>query len=184
LIHSPYFRETEADLQNAWKELEKVKASGKARSIGVSNFQRTHIETITKNGGTIPSVNQIEFHPYLQRAYDFIPWQQAQGIAVEAYKGLAPLTVATGGPLDPVLEKIAKAHDTTPAAVLLRWHLSQEVVAVTTTSKEERLAEYLKAVELNLTSEELKEISEVGLTHHFRAQGRNGNPRFAPDDRS
>jgi diketogulonate reductase-like aldo/keto reductase len=73
LIHSPYFAETEADLQSAWKELEKVKASGKARSIGVSNFQRAHIETITKNGGTIPSVNQIEFHPYLQRANDFVP---------------------------------------------------------------------------------------------------------------
>jgi diketogulonate reductase-like aldo/keto reductase len=184
LIHQPYFAETDEELQAAWKEVEKVKAAGKAKSIGVSNFTRAHIEAITENGGTAPSINQIEFHPYLQRANGFVPWSQAHGIAVAAYKGLAPLTVAKGGPLDPVLEKIAKAHNSTPSAVLLKWHLSQDVVAVTTTSKEERLAEYLKAVELTLTPEEVKEISDVGLTHHFRNQGSRGNPRFAADDRT
>ena len=96
-------------------------------------------------------------------------------------QGLAPLTVAKGGPLDPVLAKIAEAHGTQPAAVLLGWHLSQNVIAITTTSKEERLPEYLKAIPLRLSDNELEEITQVGLAHHFR---QHATQRFDPEDRS
>jgi diketogulonate reductase-like aldo/keto reductase len=161
--------------------MEKVKASGKTKSIGISNFLRHHIETILDGATVVPAVNQIEFHPYLQRANNFLPWMREKGIAVSCFKGLAPLTIAKGGPLDSVIEKIAKTHDVPQAAVLLKWHLSQDVIAITTTSKEERLLEYLKAISLMLSAEELDEITKIGLTHHFRQQGAQ---RFAPDDRS
>jgi diketogulonate reductase-like aldo/keto reductase len=104
-----------------------------------------------------------------------------KGIAVSAFKGLAPLTVARGGPLDDVLKRIAKAHSVDASVVLLKWHLAQDVVAITTTSNEERLQEYLKVISLSLSTDELKEISRVGLSHHFR---QHGTQRFAPDDRS
>ena len=161
--------------------MEKLKASGKTKSIGISNFLRHHIETILDGATVVPAVNQIEFHPYLQRANNFLPWMKENGIAVSCFKGLAPLTVAKGGPLDPVMAKIAKAHDVPEAAVLLKWHLSKDVIAITTTSKEERLLEYLKAVSLTLSEDELQEITDIGLTHHFRQQGAQ---RFPNGDRS
>ncbi|KAI3011897.1 hypothetical protein CBS147346_812 [Aspergillus niger] len=66
LIHSPFFASSYSDLQTAWAAMEQVKAAGKARSIGVSNFLRSHLEAILETATVPPSINQIEFHPYLQ----------------------------------------------------------------------------------------------------------------------
>ncbi|KAL8911207.1 MAG: hypothetical protein Q9171_003583 [Xanthocarpia ochracea] len=181
LIHTPYYTEDKSELQRAWKAMEEVKKSGKAKSIGVSNFQRPHLETILNVAEIIPTVNQIEFHPYLQRSNDYIPWMKEQGIEVSAFKGLAPMTVAKGGPLDETLALIAQKHDTDKNSVLLKWHMSQNVVPVTTTSKEERLRQYLQAIQLNLSAEEQEEITQIGLKHHFRWWG---TQFFDVDDRS
>lgn len=181
LLHNPYVIPTPQDLQNAWKGVEMVKASGKARAIGVSNMQQGHIETILETATEVPVINQIEFHPYLQRAHDFLPWMREKGIEVSSFKGLAPITVGKGGPLDGPLVRIAEAHGVTPAAVLLRWALNQNVVVITTTSKPERMDEYAQAIDLTLSSEEQEEITQVGLSHHFRWWGKSF---FDPDDRS
>lgn len=181
LLHNPYVIPTGKDLQDAWKGLETVKASGKARAIGVSNMQRNHIETILETASEVPVINQIEFHPYLQRAHDFLPWMREKGIEVSSFKGLAPITAGKGGPLDEPLARIAAAHGVTPAVVLLRWTLNQNVVAITTTSKPERMDEYAHAIDLKLSSEEQEEITQVGLSHHFRWWGKSF---FDPEDRS
>src|SRR5580700_4470726 len=91
-----------------------------------------------------------------------------QGIEVSSFKGLAPITVGKGGPLDGPLESIAKSHGVTTDAVLLRWAIDQIVVPITTTGKTERMDDYLAAIELRLTAEEQEEITQIGLTHHFR----------------
>lgn len=181
LLHNPYVIPTSHDLQNAWKGLETVKASGKARAIGVSNMQRNHIETILETATEVPVINQIEFHPYLQRAHDFIPWMREHGIEVSSFKGLAPITVGKGGPLDEPLARIAEFHSVAPAAVLLRWALNLDVVAITTTTRPERMDEYAKAVNLTLSREEQEEITQVGQSHHFRWWGKSF---FDPEDRS
>ena len=161
--------------------MEEVKKSGKAKSIGVSNFQRPHLEAILNGAEIIPAVNQIEFHPYLQRSNDYVPWMKEQGIQVSAFKGLAPLTVAKGGPLDQPLADIARKHDTETNSVLLKWHMNQNIVPITTTSKEERMKQYLRALQLNLSAKEQEEITQIGLKHHFRWWG---NQYFDADDRS
>jgi diketogulonate reductase-like aldo/keto reductase len=148
--------------------LEDVVHSGKAKAIGLSSFLRPHVEAILKVATIKPVVNQIEFHPYLQRANNYVPWLQEQGIAVQSFFGLAPITWAKGGPLDPVLSRIAKQHNVDQSAVLFRWQLNQEVISISTTKKAERLDQYLAALDLKLTDDEQKEITEVGLTHHFR----------------
>ena len=70
LIHTPYYTDDPTELQRAWKAMEEVKKTGKVRSIGVSNFQRHHLETILQTATVIPAINQLEFHPYLQRSGD------------------------------------------------------------------------------------------------------------------
>ena len=104
-----------------------------------------------------------------------------RGIKVSAFKGSAPVTVAKGGPLDGPLLVIAKKHNVDTNSVLLKWHMSQNVVPITTTGSEERMKHYLEAIDLDLSAEEQEEITQVGLQHHFRWWG---TQFFEPDDRS
>ncbi|KUJ20456.1 Aldo/keto reductase [Mollisia scopiformis] len=171
LLHSPYVAKKPSDLQNAWLAIEEVKKSGLAKSIGVSNHQRPHLETILEVATIKPALNQLEFHPYLQRAYGYLSWMREHGIEVASFNGLTPIRSGSPGPLDGPLARIAKAHGVTENAV----------VPVTTTTKEERMLEYIKAVDLKLNPEEVEEITRIGFTHHFRAWAPD---RFGPDDRS
>ena len=161
--------------------MEDVQRTGKAKAIGLSSFLKPHVEAILKVATVKPVVNQIEFHPYLQRANNYVPWLQLQGIAVQSFFGLAPITWAKGGPLDPVLTRIAKRHGVDESTVLIRWHLNQNAISISTTKKPERLDQYILALHLCLSDEEQKEITEVGLTHHFRIRL---SEKFEPDDRT
>lgn len=137
--------------------MEAVKKSGKTESIGVSNFQWPHLEAILEGAQFVPTVNQLEFHPYLQRSHNYVAWMREHGIEVSALKGLAPVPTAKGGPLDGPLSAIAQRHDVDTNAVLPKWHMNQNVIPVTTTSSEDRMKCYLEALKLNLTAEEQEE---------------------------
>lgn len=160
--------------------MEKVKESGKARSIGVSNFLQSHLEAISKTSKTTPSVNQIEFHPYLQHQ-GLVPFHKKQGIRTVSYGPLTPVTRAQGGPLDELLSTLAKKYSVTAEQILLRWVIDIGVVPVTTSSKESRLRTYLQALRIELTPEEVDNISEIGEQKHFRVFWQN---KFAAEDRS
>ncbi|KAH8693579.1 putative ketoreductase [Talaromyces proteolyticus] len=180
LIHNPFWAKTEAELQEAWAVMEQVKASGKARSIGVSNFLKGHLETILKTAKVIPVVNQIELHPYLQRGDDLVSFQESKNIKTVSYAGLTPITRAKGGPLDPLLTALAKKYGVSEAEILLRWSLDRKFVAITTSSKESRLASYLHILTFKLNPEEVEEISRLGQRKHYRAFW---DKHFGPDDR-
>lgn len=161
--------------------MEAVKKSGKARSIGVSNYLKPHLEATFKTATLPPSINQIEYHPYLQHG-DLIPFQKAnQNIASSAYAPLTPVTKAKPGPCDVILEKLAKKYYVSEGEIALRWTIDQGIPAITTSGKEERLSDYLRAMTFTLTPKEVKDISEAGAEKHFRGfwQG-----KFAADDRS
>ncbi|KAK0728295.1 NADP-dependent oxidoreductase domain-containing protein [Lasiosphaeria miniovina] len=119
LIHIPFFAKSEADFQGAWRAMQEVKRSGKARSIGVSNYLRPHVEATLKGAIIPPALNQIEFHPYLQRGNDYVAWLRENDIQVGSFKGLTPAFRAPDGPLRQPLARIAKAHDTTEAVILI-----------------------------------------------------------------
>lgn len=181
LIHSPYVAKEPLQLQQAWLELEKIKNSGKAKSIGVANHQRPHLETILQVATIIPAINQLEFHPYLQRAHSYLPWMREKGIQVASFNGLTPISKARPGPLDRLLAHVAAKHGVSEGTVLLQWQMQQNVVPITTTKKTSRLPEYIEALGLKLSVEEVEEITQVGLSHHFRAWAPD---RFDPEDRS
>lgn len=160
--------------------MEQVKASGKARSIGVSNFLQRDLEVILKTAQIVPSVNQIEFHPYLQHG-NLVSYQESKGIKTVSYGGLTPTIRVQGGPLDPLLSSLAIKYAVSQSEILLRWIIDRGCVAITTSGKESRLSNYLRIFTFNLTPQEVKEISEVGEQKHYRAFWRD---KFAEDDRS
>ncbi|KAI9163602.1 NAD/NADP-dependent indole-3-acetaldehyde reductase [Paramyrothecium foliicola] len=168
LIHVPFFAKSEADFQRAWKSMEELQRLGKAKSIGVSNYLREDVEATLRGATVQPALNQIEFHAYLQHGDDYVPWMRQQGIQVGSFKGLTPAFRAPDGPLRQPLACIARAHDATEAAVLISWIIRNNIIAVTTTTKVERLDEYAQALKINMTEEEVQEITDLGSTYHFR----------------
>ncbi|KUJ21129.1 putative ketoreductase [Mollisia scopiformis] len=167
LIHNPFFTTSALTLQTAWKAMEAVHRSGKARAIGVSNFLRSHLLSILSIATIVPAINQLEYNPYLQRE-GIVSWSLERGIRTAAYGPLVPIRKARPGPLDAVLEVLTAKYGVCEEAVLLRWTVQMGVVAVTTSGKRERLEGYLQAGGFELTEGEVDEISRVGREKHFR----------------
>ncbi|KAK8038710.1 NADPH-dependent conjugated polyketone reductase C1 [Apiospora rasikravindrae] len=181
LVHAPYLAESPAELQEVWRQMEAIKESGKARSIGVSNFLQPDLETVLQTAKIPPAINQIEYHPYLQHG-SLVDFHREHHIAVAAYAPLTAVTKAKPGPLDTVYEELAKKYGVHPADVALRWCIDQGIVAVTTSSSEQRLQSYLNKIpSFKLTPKEVERIAEVGKVKHFRGFW---NHKFAEDDRS
>lgn len=150
--------------------MQAVKASGKARSIGVSNYEETHLATTLAGPQThiTPSINQIEFHPYLQHREltDFSRLcAEGRGIAVSTYGAMHPVTrnPSPGSPLDKALERAAAKYGVSVGLVCLRWCVDQGVVVITTSQKEERMKEYLSVFDFKLSEDEVKDISDAGI---------------------
>lgn len=182
LIHSPFFaKDDPARLQAAWASMEAIRASGRARSIGVSNYLASHLDATLAAAKVHPAINQVEFHPYLQHG-DLLKYHREKGIAVSAYGPLTAVTKAKPGPLDDTYAALARKYGVGEGDVALRWCIDQGVVALTTSSKEERLRSFLaKVPSFKLTPKEVEDIVEKGNEKHFRGFW---NHIFAGSDRS
>ena len=139
LIHNPFWttEDDEKGLQEKWAEMEAIKASGRARSIGVSNFIRPHLEAVLKTAKTPPAINQIEYHPYLQHG-DLLDFHKEHNIAVAAYGPLTAVTKAAPGPVDARYNELSRKYGVTTGEIALRWCVDQGIVAITTSSNEQR----------------------------------------------
>lgn len=150
----------------SWKALEQIKADGKTKSIGVSNFLVEHLERVQAASDTIPAVNQIELHPYHQRPAE-TSYGHDHGIVTEAWgplgQGKYPLFEL------PEITSAAAAHDRTPAQVVLRWHIQQRHVIFPKSNSRERIAENFDLFDFELTPEEQSAIS--GLERGGRVGG-------------
>lgn len=180
LVHAPYLASTPEELQDVWRSMEAIKESGKAKSIGVSNFLQEDLETVLKTARVPPAINQIEYHPYLQHG-DLIEFHRKNDIAVSAYGPLTAVTKAKPGPLDSTYTELAKKYGVTEADIALRWVLDQGIVAITTSANEQRLQGYLRKLpSFKLTPKEIETVSELGKQKHFRGFW---NDKFDKDDR-
>jgi 2,5-diketo-D-gluconate reductase A len=140
----------------SWKALVKLQEDGRVRSIGVSNFQPAHLRRLLDEVGVVPSVNQVELHPYLQQAPLRILHAE-HGIATEAWSPLAQ-----GQVLDaPVLTQIAAEHDRTAAQVVLRWHVEVGNVVIPKSVTPSRMAENLAIFDFVLSDAELAAIAAI-----------------------
>ncbi|RMY48856.1 hypothetical protein D0865_07839 [Hortaea werneckii] len=167
LIHAPFFSDSKEEHQKKWKAMEDMKAQGLAKTIGVSNYLPQHLDWIMETCQTPPAVNQIEFHPYLQHA-ELLKYHKEKGIATEAYGPLTSITKAANGPVDDILNVLSKKYAVTPGEICLRWCIDQDVVPITTSSKEQRLSDYLRAMTFKLTPKEISQINDAGSKHHYR----------------
>ncbi len=99
--------------------MEELKKAGKAKSIGVSNYQRPHLEATLKGASEPLVINQIEYYAYLQHLNNYIPWIREHSVQVGSFKSLTPAFRCPDGLLKEPLARIAKAHETTDVVVLL-----------------------------------------------------------------
>jgi 2,5-diketo-D-gluconate reductase A len=158
LIHWPL--PAVGDFVETWKAMIEMHATGKVRAIGVSNFQPPHIRRLLDETDIIPSVNQIEVHPYLTqndvRAYDF-----DNGIATEAWSPLAQGEVLG----DPVLVAIAERVGRSTAQVTLRWHIQRGDIVFPKSVRRERMIENFELFDFELTEDDLAAISALNRDH-------------------
>jgi 2,5-diketo-D-gluconate reductase A len=153
LIHWPLPMHYGGDFVSTWKTLEEFKADGRARSIGVSNFEIAHLERILAESDTVPAVNQIEAHPYLLndavRAFG-----ESHGIATEAWSPIAKGQVMD----DPVIGAIADELGRTPAQVTLRWHVQRASIVFPKSTTPARIEENMHIFDFELSADQMAQI--------------------------
>jgi 2,5-diketo-D-gluconate reductase A len=136
LIHWPVPTLYDGDFVSTWKTLEVFKADGRARSIGVSNFQVDHLERLAAECDVVPAVNQIELHPYFLNE-EVHEYGREHGIATEAWSPIARGAVLN----EPVITEIADRLSRTPAQVVLRWHLERGTIVFPKSTTPARIRE-------------------------------------------
>jgi diketogulonate reductase-like aldo/keto reductase len=140
----------------AWAELERLREAGVLRAIGVSNFMVRHLQELLAHARTVPAVNQVELSPFLQQR-ELRALCQTHGIVVQAY---SPLT--KGRRLDhPVLARIARELQRSPAQVLLRWGLQQGVVVLPKSTRPARIRENLALFDFELSAGHMVALDEL-----------------------
>src|SRR5215207_1637993 len=156
LIHWPLPTLYDGDYVSTWKTLEEFHGDGRARSIGVSNFQIEHLERLAAETNTVPAVNQIEVHPYLTndavRGYG-----QEHGIATEAWSPIAQGKVLD----DPTITQVAEKVSKTPAQVVLRWHIQRGDIVFPKTVTPSRMKENFELFDFELEPGDMDAITAL-----------------------
>ena len=156
LIHWPLPTKYDGDYVSTWKVLEDFKADGRARSIGVSNFQPDHLARLARETEIVPAVNQIEVHPDVTHEVARAASRDA-GILVESWS-----PIAQGGVLDDgTIVKIAEHVGRTPAQVTLRWHLQRGDIVFPKSSTPERMAENAALFDFELDDQAMESITAL-----------------------
>ncbi|TCB90989.1 aldo/keto reductase [Micromonospora zingiberis] len=154
LIHWPLPTRYDGDFVSTWKVLEEFKADGRARSIGVSNFQVPHLERLAAETDVVPAVNQIEAHPYMTndevRAYG-----AKNGIVTQAWSPIAQGAVLD----DPTIADIAEQLGRTPAQVVLRWHIQRGDVVFPKSITPKRIEENFRLFDFELDEATMERIT-------------------------
>lgn len=157
LIHWPLPTLYDSDFVSTWNVLEEFAKDGRARSIGVSNFQPAHLDRLAKESDTVPAVNQVEIHPYFLndevRAYG-----RDHGIATEAWSPIAQGKVLD----DSVIKVIADATGKSPAQVVLRWHIQRGDIVFPKSVSQERMKSNFELFDFELADPDTETISALG----------------------
>jgi 2,5-diketo-D-gluconate reductase A len=176
LIHWPLPTRYDGDFVSTWKTLIEFQKDGRARSIGVSNFQPAHLARLAEETDVVPAVNQIEVHPYFtNEAARFAG--EAAGILTEAWS-----PIAQGGVLDdPVITKVAAEVGRTPAQVTLRWHVQRGDIVFPKSSTPERMAENFALFDFELDHDHMQAISELDKGEEGRTGPNPDEFDYIPD---
>ncbi|SNS61783.1 2,5-diketo-D-gluconate reductase A [Geodermatophilus pulveris] len=153
LVHWP-LPGIDVDYVETWKAMEEIYASGRAKAVGVSNFQAHHLRRLFGETDVRPAVNQIEVHPYLAndelRAFD-----ADHEIVTEAWSPIAQGKVLD----DPVVQRVAERYGRTPAQVVLRWHVQRGDVVFPKSVNRERMQQNFELFDFDLDGGAMGDLS-------------------------
>ena len=169
LIHWPLPTLYDGDFVSTWKTLEEFHNDGRARSVGVSNFQIEHLERLASQTDTVPAVNQIEVHPYFTNEA-VREYGREHGIATEAWSPIAQGDVLDDTTITRIAEKVGKS----PAQVVLRWHIQRGDIVFPKSVTPSRMQENFELFDFELDSTDMDEISSLD-------QGEDGRTGPNPD---
>ena len=152
----------------SYKALETLLADGKLRAIGVSNFLPVRLERLLNETEVVPTVNQIEVHPYTQQR-ELQDFNRAHGILTQAWSPIGGLRTYSNGdtPLtNPTIVAIGEAYGKSPAQVMLRWHIQEGRQVIPKSVKPARIAENFDVFDFELSGDERAAIDalEQGMT--------------------
>jgi diketogulonate reductase-like aldo/keto reductase len=171
LIHYPV-----RERRQSWRALEALRAEGKARSIGVSNFTIRHLTELLAETKTVPAVNQVEFHPYLYQR-DLLDFCAGEGIVIEAYSPLTkgvrlkdPKLVAVARKYKktepqqatpwsrlPLLDRLSRVSEIkSPAQILIRWALQHGLVVIPKSANRRRIFEDADVFDFEISAEDME----------------------------
>jgi 2,5-diketo-D-gluconate reductase A len=153
------------DFVETWKAMEEIYRSGRCRAIGVSNFQKHHLQRLFDETEIVPAVNQIEVHPYLIQD-ELRAFGTEHGIPTEAWSPLGRGAVLE----EPTLVDIARRHERTPAQVTLRWALQRGDIVFPKSVNRHRMEENFDLFGFELSQDEIDQISAL-----------NRDERIGPD---
>lgn len=162
LIHWP---KTYAQASASWKAFEELYAAGKIKAIGVSNFVFHHIEHLLETATTIPMVNQVETHLYVQnqKLYDFC---MEKGIYLEAYAPLASHEIAKLLS-DETLHAMAEAKGCTIPQIALKYQLDRDIIIIPKSANPDRIEENLDLMNITFTDEERATLKALNNGRKF-----------------
>ncbi|MBZ4558641.1 aldo/keto reductase [Mycobacterium avium subsp. hominissuis] len=156
LIHWPLPTLYGGDFVSTWRVLEEFGRDGRARSIGVSNFQVPHLERLATETDTVPAVNQVEVHPYFTNE-KVRGYAREHGIAIEAWSPIAQGDVLG----DAVINRIADGLGRTAAQVVLRWHIQRGDIVFPKTVNPDRMKSNFQLFDFELDERAMEAISAL-----------------------
>lgn len=165
LIHWPV-----ENFVESWKILEEIHASGRAKAIGVSNFQPHHLDTLLQTAQIVPAVNQVESHPYLTQK-PLMDYCAQKGIVCEAWGPLG----GQGAQImaEQTIGDIADKHGKTPAQVILRWDLQRGIVPLPKSVHRERIFSNAELYDFALDDEDMRAIEAMNRDQRLGADPDN-----------
>jgi 2,5-diketo-D-gluconate reductase A len=156
LIHWPLPTLYGGDYVSTWRTLEEFRRDGRARSIGVSNFEIAHLERLTAETGSVPAVNQVEAHPYFPND-EIRTYGREHGILTQAWSPLAQGTAICDAVVVAVAERVAR----TPSQVILRWHIQRGDVVFPKTTSTARMRQNIDVFGFELSLDDLDQLSAL-----------------------
>ncbi|WP_174730358.1 aldo/keto reductase [Mesobacillus harenae] len=145
-----------------WRALETLYREGRVRAIGVSNFKIEHLNDLLMNAKEKPAVNQVELHPHLTQL-ELRQFCKTQNIKVEAWSPLARGRILN----EPLLTEIALSHGKTPAQIILRWHLQNDIIIIPKSVTPARLKENSEIFDFHLNQDEIEKINQMNKNQRY-----------------
>lgn len=152
-------------ITETWKAMEDLYNEGKIKNIGVSNFHVHHLEELLQEASIKPVINQIECHPYLTQK-ELRAYLEAQKIVAQSWSPLMNGQILE----DEVVKEIANELDRTPAQVIIRWNIDENIVVIPKSVTPSRIEENLNVFDFELSEDQLSRLNAL-----------NKDERIGPD---